>query len=46
MQDFEVNDDLTMKVSPTVIVPETYYAQGGFNTSSGSALGLRLGLTF
>ena len=46
MQDFEVNDDLTMKVSPTVIVPETNYAQGGFNTSSGSALGLRLGLTF
>ncbi|MBQ6087576.1 MAG: hypothetical protein IJK96_05915 [Bacteroidales bacterium] len=44
MQDFEVSDDLTVNLSPTVIVPETNYALSG--TSSGSAFGLRLGLTF
>ncbi len=54
MGDFEVNDDLSMKISPTVISPYNEYA---FNTSSGAvpmsgsyfssySFGLKLGLTF
>ena len=53
MQDFEVNDDLSMKISPTVIPPLNYneYAFFPAASSSGSmlgnnALGVRIGLTF
>ncbi len=46
MQDFEVSDDLSVKVSPAVIVPEMNYAQGPIPSTSNSAFGLRLGLTF
>lgn len=41
MQDFEVTDDLSMKISPTVIVPDTQYAV----TNTGG-IGLRLGVKF
>lgn len=40
MQDFEVNDDLSMSISPTVITPDTQLALAN------SGVGIRLGLTF
>lgn len=47
MHDFEVTDDITMKVSPAVIAPYNDYA---FHMSSGSnssgAVGMRIGFTF
>ena len=50
MQDFEVNDDLTMKVSPTIISPHNEYAYNPLNNCGsvlgGNAFGLRIGLTF
>jgi len=42
MQEFEMDDNLTLKVSPTVITPDTALA---FN-SAGSGFGMRIGLTF
>lgn len=42
MTDFDLGDDIAMKVSPTVITPEQTYA---FNPSN-SGFGLRLGFTF
>ena len=50
MQDFEVNDDLTMSVSPTIITPCNEYAiaprhsGGGF--MSDNAVGVKIGFTF
>ena len=50
MQDFEVNDDLSLKVSPTVITPTNDYALVPSRSSAGvlgnNALGIRIGLTF
>lgn len=50
MQDFEVNDDLSMSVSPTVITPYNEYAIAPVRPSGGllgdRAVGLRIGLTF
>lgn len=51
MQDFEVSDDLSMRVSPTVISPGNDYAVNSYNfqrvPSSGSnAFGLKVGFTF
>ena len=51
MQDFEVNDDLTMKISPTVISPYNEYAlspvrPSGTGFMGNNAVGLRVGLTF
>ena len=56
MQDFEVNDDLSMRVTPTVITPYTNYAMNtgrdgaGFRMPSAApgaeALGMRIGFTF
>ena len=43
MQDFEVNDDISLQVRPTLIVPETQYAISGANST---ALGFSLGLNF
>lgn len=43
MQDFEVNDDLTMDVKPAVIMPDTHLA---FNGGSPTAFGLSIGLSF
>ena len=42
MHDFEVNDNLTLDISPTIISPDNCYA---FNPSQ-SAVGLSLGLRF
>lgn len=43
LQDFELNDSITMGLSPTVITPDTRYA---LNPAQSPAVGLRLGLTF
>ena len=41
MQNFEVTDDLSMEISPTVISPDTEYA-----VRNTGGIGLRLGLRF
>ena len=42
MQDFEVSDDLSMQVRPTLITPDTQFAlSGGPSTAVGLSLGLR-----
>ena len=47
MHDFEVTDDISMKIEPTVIAPDNAYAMGGGGINpSQSAVGLRLGLRF
>ena len=54
MQGFEVDDNLTMKVSPAVIPPANAYAfspgSGGgalwSDISGNSALGMKVGITF
>ena len=42
MQEFEMDDNLTLKVTPTVITPDSALA---FN-SAGAGFGMRIGLTF
>ena len=44
MHNFEVNDDLSMKLAPTVIVPQMQLASN--SVFDNAALGLRVGLTF
>lgn len=48
MHDFEVNDDITMKVEPAVIAPDNAYAmQPTMNFgATGNAIGFRLGIRF
>lgn len=57
MQDFEISDDLTLNVSPTVITPYNEYAcapemkipsGGGFGCGAfgDNAIGLKVGITF
>lgn len=43
MQDFEVNDDISMDIRPTLITPDTQLA---LNTNGAPAFGLSLGLRF
>lgn len=43
MHNFDVDDDIALKVSPTVIVPENQFAS---SFSPGPAVGMRLGFTF
>lgn len=43
MQDFEVNDDLTLDIKPSVILPDTQFA---FNGGGTAGVGLRIGLSF
>lgn len=43
MHDFEVDDDLAVKLTPTVLMPDNQIVM---NTSTTPAVGLRLGLTF
>ena len=43
MQDFEVNDDLSMQITPTVITPDTQFALSG---TQPAAFGLSLGIRF
>jgi len=45
MQDFEVSDDITLRMEPSVIMPDNTFAMtGGFG--AGAAPGLRIGITF
>lgn len=46
MHDFEVTDDLTLNIEPTVIPPDNAYAIHTGNVYGQSAVGLRLGFTF
>lgn len=43
MQDFEVNDDISMQVSPAILTPDTQFA---FSGAGSPALGVSLGLRF
>ena len=43
MQDFEVNDDLSMNLSPVVITPDTQYAM---SPAGSAAFGFSLGFRF
>ncbi len=50
MQDFEVNEDLTMKVSPAVIPQYNEFAiapvRTGGSFMGNNAVGVKIGLTF
>lgn len=46
MHNFEVDDDLAMKFSPTIIVPDNQFASSTGIAGCGAALGLRMGFTF
>ena len=42
MQDFEVNDDISMQMGPTILTPDMQYAlSGGSSTAVGFSLGIR-----
>ena len=47
MHDFEVTDDISMNIEPTIIAPDNAYAlhSGGVNPSQ-NAVGIRIGLNF
>ena len=48
MHDFEVDDNITMNIEPTVIAPDNTYAMHSTRSyfSGQNAVGLRLGITF
>lgn len=46
MHDFEVSEDLSMQLEPTVITPDNAYAMSGRANITDSALGLRVGFRF
>lgn len=47
MRDFEMSDDLSLNLEPSVIVPDNAYAMRGCSIDpTRAAIGLRLGLTF
>ena len=48
MHDFEVDDNITMKVEPAVIAPDNAYAMHGYSPFTGgqNAIGLRVGFRF
>jgi hypothetical protein len=56
MKDFEVTDDLSMRIAPTVITPDSAYAfnpDGNFGigrtpspVSGTNAFGFKIGITF
>lgn len=47
MHDFEVTDDISMKIEPAVIAPDNAYAMGGGGMNpSQSGVGLKLGVRF
>jgi hypothetical protein len=47
MHDFEVTDDISMNIEPTIIAPDNAYALGGGGFNSGqNAVGLKMGLRF
>ena len=46
MHDFEVTDDITMKIEPSVIAPDNVYAMHTSTQLGQNAVGLRLGIRF
>lgn len=47
MHDFEVTDEISMKLEPTIIAPDNAYALHGVNASPGqNAVGMKVGLRF
>lgn len=46
MHDFEVDDDLALKVSPTLMLPDMQLASASSFGGANAALGFRMGLTF
>ena len=46
MHDFEVTDDISMNLEPTIIAPDNAYAVHTTSNSGKNAFGLKLGLTF
>lgn len=46
MHDFEVSEDLSMRIEPTIILPDNQYAFSGRANVTDNAVGLRLGFTF
>lgn len=46
MRDFEVSDDLSMQLSPTIITPDNAYAMSGRANVTDNAIGLRFGIRF
>lgn len=48
MNDFEVDDDISLNIEPAVILPDNAYAMNSIRPYSGgvNAVGLRLGITF
>lgn len=46
MHDFEVTDDITMNIEPSVIAPDNVYAMHTSTHLGQSAVGLRLGIRF
>jgi hypothetical protein len=46
MHDFEVTDDITMKIEPSVIAPDNVYAMHTSTHLGQNAVGLRLGIRF
>ena len=46
MHDFEVTDDISMNLEPTIIAPDNAYALHTTSNSGKNAFGLKLGLTF
>lgn len=46
MHNFEVNDDLSINMAPTVIMPQMQFASSGTPTVTTPALGLSLGFNF
>lgn len=46
MYDFEVNDEISMRIEPTVILPDNEYALNSTYNHNNAAVGLRLGIKF
>ena len=46
MHDFEVTDDISMKVEPAVIPPNDAYAINTPPSGAANSFGLRVGITF
>ena len=46
MYDFEVSDDISMSVEPTVLAPDNVYAMRTPSSYGGNAVGMKIGLRF
>ena len=46
MHDFEVSDDISMRIEPAVIAPDNAYAIHSSSIGTPNAIGLRMGIRF